>query len=194
MSADESVPLPDYEVSQYFPQGGKLSGEKYDRLRDEYGPVRAYFKTHPEKHVDLQRWLNQGRFGTTYDVYLTRSVRYSVAAAGVGVLLGVLLTWLLASMGVLASLQSPFQVNRDLAVYVSENRLLFGGAALVLVSTAGLGAGTYWLRYYYPKRHGRPGELLPPGLARWLRGPTAHALPAVLGRRQRVDRHRGRRR
>lgn len=60
-----------------------------ERLRSAYGPVRAHFRAHPERYATVQRWLNQARFGTTYDSYLARAVREAGVAAVVGVGLGV---------------------------------------------------------------------------------------------------------
>ena len=114
--SEEGVPLPEYEVSQYFPRQGAVSEEQRARLREEYGRVRAYYKMRPGAYIDLQRWLNQARIGTTYDIYLARSVRLALAATVLGALFGALLTWGLASSGVLASLHAPLRVNHGFGV------------------------------------------------------------------------------
>jgi flagellar protein FlaJ len=119
-----------------------------ERLYDEYGRVRTYFKLRPAKYLKLQRWLTQARIPTTYDQYLASSVRYAALAAVVGALAGIAVTWLLATAGVLAGISTGFR--GPVAVFVSEHRLLV--AAFVLAPVfGGLFAVVTWLgRYYYP--------------------------------------------
>jgi flagellar protein FlaJ len=151
----DSVVLSEYEVSQYFPQDPEFSDEERRQLREEYGYVRAYFKTHPDNHRRLQRWLNQSRMGTTYDIYLERSVYYAVGAVVFGFLLGVVAALLLGQAGILSGLRSPirFQDGAAYAVasYLSANRVLLASVLISLVGAVGLGTITYYLRYYYPR-------------------------------------------
>ncbi|KTG28401.1 type II secretion system F family protein [Haloferax profundi] len=156
MPADSpsSVPLPDYEVEQYFPREHfDDSPEDVRRLRERYGYVRTYFKRHPAGHRDLQRWLNQTRIGMTYDVYLTQSVKMALVAAALGSLLGLAVTLVLTQMGVLANASSPVRVGvgYNLVALLLPYKVFILGTFLVLLLGGLSGAGTYYARYYMPR-------------------------------------------
>jgi flagellar protein FlaJ len=152
----ESVPLPDYEVAQYFPEDVELAAEQRQRIREQYGQVRAYFKLHPERFRDLQRWLNQGRYGTSYDDYLTRTVRLSAYATASGVVLGLLLSVLLVYGGLVESVQSPVTVPASsLVTFLAAHKILLGTAALTLTSGLLAGGLTAVVRYYAPLSRAR---------------------------------------
>jgi flagellar protein FlaJ len=147
----DSIPLPQYEVSQYFPTDVDLAAEQREKLREQYGPVRAYFKTHPARFRDLQRWLNQARYGRTYDDYMTETVRYAAYATLGGVLLGLLLSVVLVYGGVLSSVRSPVTVRATpLVAFLAEHRVVLGSGALTALSALLLGGSTLVVRYYLP--------------------------------------------
>lgn len=54
----------------------------------EYGRVRGYFRRRPDRFRSYQRRMNQARMGTTYDLYLARTVVYAAAAGGIGFIVG----------------------------------------------------------------------------------------------------------
>ncbi|KAB1187725.1 MULTISPECIES: type II secretion system F family protein [Haloferax] len=171
MPADSSssVPLPDYEVEQYFPREHfDESPEDVRRLRERYGYVRTYFKRHPAGHRDLQRWLNQTRIGMTYDVYLTQSVKLALVAAAIGSLLGIAVTFVLVQMGVLANASSPvsFGAGYGLIAPLLPYKVPILGTLLVLLLGGLFGAGTYYARYYTPRSRaemrGRSVDILLP--------------------------------
>ncbi|WP_416840638.1 type II secretion system F family protein [Haloferax sp. DFSO52] len=171
MPADSpsSVPLPDYEVEQYFPREHfDESPEDVRRLRARYGYVRTYFKRHPAGHRDLQRWLNQSRVGMTYDEYLTQSIRLAFVAGVIGSLIGLGATLVLTRMGVLANASSPvsFGVGYNLIAPLLPYKVPILGALLVLVLGSLFGAATYYTRYYLPKQRaemrGRSVDILLP--------------------------------
>jgi flagellar protein FlaJ len=148
------VPLPEYEVEQYFPRPVDVTPEERAHLRERYGYIRTAFKVDPERHRDLQRWLNQSRSGTTYDVYLTRSVHYAAVATLLGALLGLGLTWWLDASGLLASATAPFAVDSrllPLVEFVRANRALVVGLTATVVLAVGVGGATYVYRYYAPR-------------------------------------------
>ncbi|WP_411967086.1 type II secretion system F family protein [Haloferax sp. YSSS75] len=168
-NSPSSVPLPDYEVEQYFPREHfDESPEDVSRLRERYGYIRTYFKRHPGGHRDLQRWLNQSRVGVTYDVYLTQSVKLAFVAALLGSLLGVGVTLVLTRMGVLANASSPvnFGVGYNLVAPLLPYKVPILGTLLVLILGGLFGAGTYYTRYYLPKQRaemrGRSVDILLP--------------------------------
>ncbi|MFC7202449.1 type II secretion system F family protein [Haloferax namakaokahaiae] len=154
MTADSEMgmPLPDYEVEQYFPREAiQESPEEVRQLRERYGYIRTYFKRHPAAHRDLQRWLNQGRVGTTYDVYLTESVKLAAIAALGGGLVGALVAFVFAQLGVLAGLSLPALVSPGLAETLRPLKVPALGFLLALLVGSMLGVGTYYVRYYLPK-------------------------------------------
>jgi flagellar protein FlaJ len=146
-----STPMPDYEVSQYFPQSREMTPLERRELREQYGVVRAYFKARPGEYRDVQRWLNQARIGTTYDVYLTRSVVLALLAGVLAAALGVVLSVALSNLGVLGGLRSPFAFPASIAGYVEANKLLFTGGALTLALAGTAAAATWLVRYHYPR-------------------------------------------
>ncbi|QLD87523.1 type II secretion system F family protein [Natronomonas salina] len=139
-NAEDTTPIPDYELEQYFPERHDLSEDDEERLREQHGYVRTWFLMNPDRFRQLQRWLNQARMGYTYDVYLSRVVGYTVMAAAVGLFLGALLGVQLAAFGGWAALgvESPF-VAAPLSL-------------LVVVLSVGLFAGgAFGTGYYYPR-------------------------------------------
>lgn len=99
---DDSPVVPEYELDQYFPESAELSAEEREKLREQHGYFRTYFREQPDRFRGLQRWLNQARFGITYDVYLAQTARYAIGGSIVGLLLGVVLAAQLTTMGVFA--------------------------------------------------------------------------------------------
>ncbi|WP_276276207.1 type II secretion system F family protein [Haloarcula regularis] len=134
-----------------FRQADAVRPEDSEEFREQYGLVRSYYRLRPEKHRDLQRWLNQARFGQNYDSYLERSAIYAMLAAALGVFAGVSLTVALVEAGVVAALSNPLSYRGDLTVYLGENRALATGVALAVVGAVVLAAGVWFGRYYYPK-------------------------------------------
>jgi len=148
---EDEPPVPEYELDQHFPrEETPLSEDDRNRFRKQYGLVRAYFKVRPEQYTRFQRWLNQARMGTTYDVYLTRTVYLSLAVGVLGLLAGGFLTVLLASTGVLGGLTSPVETPGDLARLVGDNRVLVAGTLLSVVGFVAAAVGTGAIRYYLP--------------------------------------------
>jgi flagellar protein FlaJ len=125
-----------------------VDDDERQRLYEEYGRVRTYFKLRPNDHLQLQRWLTQARIPATYDQYLARTVYIAVIVGLVGGVLGLLLTWLVASTGTLGEIRTGF--SGPIAVFVSQHRAVF--AALVLIPLFGsvFAAATWYARYYHP--------------------------------------------
>ncbi|WP_435333634.1 type II secretion system F family protein [Haloarchaeobius sp. TZWWS8] len=149
--SEGQTPLPDYEVSQYFPRSREMTPDERRELRDQYGVLRTYFKSRPGEYRDMQRWLNQARIGTTYDVYLTRSAILAMAGGAVGALVGLVLTLWLANAGLLATVSSPVGAPGGLGTVLAANRtvIVAGGSMLGLGTTSG--AAIWLFRYHYPR-------------------------------------------
>ena len=151
----EVIPVPRYESEQYLPRAEHISGARKSTLREEFGYIRTYFKSRPEKHFTLQRKLNQARYGTTYDIYLTRSVWYALGAGFFGAILGLIIGFVLAQAGLLDGLSSPFAtpaegLTRDIVLFMSENRVTIGGGLITILLAGILALSTWFGRYYYP--------------------------------------------
>jgi flagellar protein FlaJ len=149
---DEGVPVPEYESEQYLPQEAGESRARKEVLREKFGYVRAYFKAHPDEHTDLQRRLNQGRFGITYDLYLTRSVTYVALAGLFGLVFGLLLTWVLSTLAVFDGLavSAPAWIPGDVAGAIYENRVPIAGATIVSLTSVFSVVAAWMTRYYRP--------------------------------------------
>lgn len=144
------VPVPEYETDQYLP-GSDLSPERLRLLREEFGYIRTYFKTRPDRHWKLQRWLNQAHFGVTYDRYLTRVVSYAAIAWLFGTLLGAVSTVLLVQTGSLSAIDVPtFGAPAELVAFVVSNRVVVAGSVITLLSATIFGVLTWVAAYYYP--------------------------------------------
>jgi len=146
---EERVAVPDYEAEQYFPREDGITRARKQVLRRKFGYVRAYFKSRPEAHSRLQQRLNQARFGTTYDLYLTRSVTYAAVAGLFGLVFGVLLTWSLATAGLFETLSAPVGAG-GMASALAGKRVPLAGAAITALTTVLAAVGAWTARYYYP--------------------------------------------
>jgi flagellar protein FlaJ len=148
---DDRAPVPEYEADQYLPHRD-ITDARRQVLREKFGYVRAFFKSRPDEHVDLQRRLNQGRFGTTYDRYLTRTVAYAGLAGVFGIVFGLLLTWVLATLGFFEglSLSSPVPLSPATAEFLSENRVPLAGMVATPLTALVAVVSTWMYRYYYP--------------------------------------------
>ncbi|MFW5900286.1 MAG: type II secretion system F family protein, partial [Halodesulfurarchaeum sp.] len=149
------IPVPDYDFEQFVPQPRPLTEYRRNILRREFGYTRAYYKARPHKHYALQRKLNQGRYGTTYDVYLTRSVRYATVAALLGLLVGGLLGYAASSLGLLDGLGFPVALPTtglvgDVVLFVAENKAILGGATLAVTISVLATLAVWYGRYYHP--------------------------------------------
>ncbi|MCY4730948.1 type II secretion system F family protein [Natronomonas gomsonensis] len=151
---EEQLPVPEYERKQYLPTSG-LPTARRKVLVEKFGPIRTYFKARPDEHFGLQRRLNQARLGLSYDVYLTRTVLYSVVVGLLCALLGLGLTVALSQLGVLAGIEAPISTSSgtvlsDIVVFIAANRVFFFGATSTLLLMF-LGATVTWIaQYYYP--------------------------------------------
>jgi len=150
-NTEERTRLPEYQIDQHFPRQQDIIREERERLREQYGYLRAFFLARPEPFRNLSRWLNQARIDRTYDEYMARSVQYAAVAGVLGAVFGLFLAWLLASTGVLSTLESPIDSTGPVVLFVAENRLPVAVATLVPTLGGGSVAGLLAGRYYYPR-------------------------------------------
>jgi flagellar protein FlaJ len=151
---DDLIPVPRYESEQYLPTEERISGIRSDLLREEFGIVRTYFKSREDVHADLQRRLNQAHLGTTFDVYLARTLWVAVGAAALGAALGLLISWLFARTGVFTELSAPWLPTTgplgDLVGFVAANEVILGTGIVVCGLAVVFGAVAWYAGYYYP--------------------------------------------
>lgn len=144
---DDSPVVPEYELDQYFPESAELSAEEREKLREQHGYFRTYFREQPDRFRQLQRWLNQARLGVTYDVYLAQTARYAIGAALVGLLIGVGVAAQLTTMGVFAPVAELPVVGSILQPFIGPLAALVSA----LLGMSVVGGGTAAARYYYPR-------------------------------------------
>lgn len=149
MSSDDEATLssPVAEYRHYRPEAVPPEHEDPEGFRREYGRVRGYLKQRGARFGPYQRWLAQARIGTTYDVYLARTVRVAArAVVGAGLLAAVLLvitTW-------------TGRLEPSLPT----------GVGIVALTAVAAGVAVGGLRYYYPRfrahRRGREIDVMFP--------------------------------
>ena len=149
-NVEDSRVVPEYEFEQYFPNREELTAEERALLREQHGQIRTFYRTRPDRFRGLQRWLNQARFGVTYDVYLAKWTRYALGATVVGLVLGVLLTVQLASMGAFEFV-GTMGLPEPLGSTVYSLRAAIAGSLLTGTLAGVLGGGVGVGSYYYPR-------------------------------------------
>ncbi|WP_435194984.1 type II secretion system F family protein [Natronomonas sp. EA1] len=145
----EVNPPPEYALEGL---GGLRDPTKDDVqvYREQFGYLRAYFRSRPADYADYQRTLNQARMAISYDEYLANSALYAIAVGIVGALLGIALTFALSVSGVLGTIESPYGITGPVASFVGQYRVFFGGLALTLMLGGLFGGVTWALLKYYP--------------------------------------------
>ncbi|MFC7227590.1 type II secretion system F family protein [Salinirubellus salinus] len=146
----EGAPPPEYAIEGLSGMGAPPVEEQIEAYRRQYGFVRTFFRVRSDRYRDLQRSLNQARIGESYDTYLARAATYALVAAVVGVVLGALLTLGLARVGAFDAIRAPAALRGGGSAFVFENRVLFGGIAVSILTALVLGGATYLVAVYYP--------------------------------------------
>lgn len=88
------------EYRDYLPHESASELADSEEYRRVYGYVRSHFKRRKDRYGDYQRWLSQARIGTTFDIYLARTVVITgvAALAGAGLAAVGLTTLVLSSV------------------------------------------------------------------------------------------------
>lgn len=148
-TTEEFVQLPEYESTPTLPRESGYTTEERNELREEYGFLRTYFKTRPDRYRNLQSWLDQGRYGVVYDSFLARNARYALLTGMVFFVIGVVLGSLLASRGVFDPLAWPGGSGAPdaLSPLVTYKAWIAGGATASTV--AALSGLTVWYALYW---------------------------------------------
>lgn len=150
LTPDEAAEVPEYEVGQYLPQRGVYDESHRALLREKHGYIRTYFKERADNYRRIQRWLNQGRIGVSYDAYLARATTWAILLTLVGILLGIgVATWL-SNAGLLAGLRSPVPVDGPIVDAIAANKVLVAMGIVTVLAALCVGAVTFAAFYYYP--------------------------------------------
>jgi len=122
--------------------------KKLDRLA--YSLFGGYFEGKKDQYAGYRKKINQARMETGYDMYLSRIALYSILVGLIGAFLGLILTWLLATLGFLDTLSLSLNLPPALADFVNTYRVFIQGFFLTLILTAVLGGITGGILYYVP--------------------------------------------
>lgn len=120
-------------------------------VRGQYGFLRGYFRSRPDRYADLRRHLNQARIGVPYDVYLSRAFGYSLMSAALGVFMGLFTTYLLASSGALDGLTSPISLDGSVASIASTYSTVIQGTFISVSTGLLFGVSAWMILYHYPR-------------------------------------------
>ena len=122
--------------------------KKIDRFA--YGLFGSYFKSKKNSYAGYRKKINQARMEVGYDMYLARITLYSVITGLVGALLGILLTWVLARMGVTQGMSAALDVPPALQGFLVEYQTFIIGFFLTVILAAVLGGIAGGILYYVP--------------------------------------------
>ncbi|MDZ7687939.1 MAG: type II secretion system F family protein [Halobacteriales archaeon] len=115
-----------------------------------YGIFGNYFKSKKNNYAGYRKKINQARMEVGYDMYLSRISLYSVITGIVGALLGILLTWVLARIGVTQGMSAALDLPPALQGFVSQYRTFIIGFFLTVILAAVLGGIAGGILYYVP--------------------------------------------
>ncbi|MDY6776159.1 MAG: type II secretion system F family protein [Halobacteria archaeon] len=160
MSQSQDTPEDDYstespELSQPVGKdtGIRLSPSKaIDRIA--YRIFGTYFKQREDKYASTRKKLQQARMGEVgYDMYLSRVVFYSLVIGLLGAGVGILITYLLFTLGVFSEYTLGVTVPPSVATFIENNKILLSGVLLtVLISgfvSVVTGATLYYVPHFY---------------------------------------------
>ncbi|MFP4625475.1 MAG: type II secretion system F family protein [Natronomonas sp.] len=156
MTADEPVDRrPNVvEYRQYLPEDPP-DGHDAETFDESYGRVRGYFKRRQDTFGGYQRWLGRARIGTTYDVYLSRTVTHAAIAAIAGFVVVL----------VFVAFRNLANVGGSFGTGVGVSFALLGG----LLSATGVAVGYLGYPLLVSRRRGRRIDLVVPHVIVYLR-------------------------
>ena len=122
--------------------------KKVDRFA--YNLFGNYFKSKKNSYAGYRKKINQARMEVGYDMYLARITLYSVITGIVGILLGVLLTWVLAQVGVTETMTAALNVPPAVESFLASYRTYIVGFFLSVILAAVFGGIAGGILYYVP--------------------------------------------
>ncbi|MDY7082561.1 MAG: secretion system protein, partial [Halobacteria archaeon] len=118
--------------------------------RFAYRIFGRYFKKRENRYAGLRKKINQARMEVGYDMYLSRITLLSIITGVLGALIGLLLTWVMASLGVFSSVTLSITLPSGVAGIIEQYKLFIAGFLLTLVFASLLGGITGGILYYVP--------------------------------------------
>ena len=118
--------------------------------RFAYDLFGNYFESRKSNYAGYRKKINQARMEVGYDMYLARITLYSVITGIVGILLGVLLTWVLAQVGVTETMTAALNVPPALESFLANYRAFIVGFFLSVILAAVFGGIAGGILYYVP--------------------------------------------
>ncbi len=119
-----------------------------------YEPLRRFFAARTDRHEDLHDDLNAARIPVTVAGYLARSVILVIAAALVGLIVGVGTALVLGETGRIAALTGVASLGA-VGRFVSTYRFVFVALTLAVGFALAFAGGTWYFRYYFPRYQAR---------------------------------------
>lgn len=146
--AETLVQISEYDGTPKLPRESGYTKQETADLRAEYGVLRTYFKTRPDRYREVQTWLNQARYGVGYDTFLARNAAYAVLTGAVFFVVGVVFASLLANQGVFEPLNWPAEGGApDILSPLAAYKGWIAGGVLALLLSA-VSALTVWTALY----------------------------------------------
>lgn len=142
--------------------GGILGGSEEEEVEEEedsfqkkidrfaYNLFGNYFKSKKNSYAGYRKKINQARMEVGYDMYLSRITLYSVITGLMGALLGVLLTWVLAQVGVTETMTASLNVPPAVEGFLASYRTYIIGFFLSVIIAAVFGGIAGGILYYVP--------------------------------------------
>ena len=143
--------------------GGILGGSEEEEAPDEekdsfqkkidrfaYNLFGNYFKSKKNSYAGYRKKINQARMEVGYDMYLARITLYSVITGVIGILLGVMLTWVLAQVGVTETMTAALNVPPAIEGFLASYRTYIIGFFLSVILAAVFGGIAGGILYYVP--------------------------------------------
>ena len=122
--------------------------KKVDRFA--YNLFGNYFKSKKNSYAGYRKKINQARMEVGYDMYLARITLYSLITGVAGILLGVLLTWVLAQVGVTETMTAALNVPPAVEGFLASYRTYIIGFFLSVILAAVFGGIAGGILYYVP--------------------------------------------
>jgi flagellar protein FlaJ len=122
--------------------------KKVDRFA--YNLFGNYFKSKKNSYAGYRKKINQARMEVGYDMYLARITLYSLITGVVGILLGILLTWVLAQVGVTETMTAALNVPPAVESFLASYRTYIVGFFLSVILAAVFGGIAGGILYYVP--------------------------------------------
>lgn len=115
-----------------------------------YNLFGNYFEGKKARYAGYRKKINQARMEVGYDMYLSRITLYSVLTGVVGIVLGAVLTFVLAQIGVMEGLTGALELPPAIEGFVESYRALIVGFFLSVILAAVLGGIAGGILYYVP--------------------------------------------